>query len=349
MPFGNALLSSLFLDVAHADDTVETWHLPVVEREGRVSDAADEPGSLRGVLDRLRPSDPEFTLLRPLPALARAELYGGEQSNTSIFFGAVLLKCFRRLEEGDNIDAELHEVLTGTGLVAELHGVWRHGSTVLGLVLEAFTDPLDGFVLACDHARADQDFTGHARAIGSSLAELHHALAARLPTSRANTMDLRPRLVSDFTARAAEVPELETARAQMERHLALLGDEDYPTQRIHGDAHLGQVLLTRDGWRWVDFEGEPMRSIAERRMPDSPLRDLAGMLRSFAYAGAHAAGAGWEAACREALLDGYGRPSGGAQHLLRAYEMDKASYEVVYETRNRPGWVRIPMRAFTKG
>ena len=120
---------------------------------------------------------------------------------------------------------------------------------------------------------------------------------------------------------------------------------------MHGDFHLGQTLHTPSGWKIIDFEGEPAKNLAERVAPDSVWRDVAGMMRSFDYAAASvpgdAAGA-WRDGCRAAFLDGYtdGRGLGADDAgLLAAYEADKAVYEVVYEVRNRPDWVGIPLGA----
>ena len=130
--------------------------------------------------------------------------------------------------------------------------------------------------------------------------------------------------------------------------------------RTHGDYHLGQVLWTRDGdWVVIDFEGEPARSLPERRRKRSPLRDLAGMTRSFAYAADAALllrdvepPEGWADACREAFLDGYLAASderllppsrAGFDRLLALFELEKLAYELRYEARNRPDWASIPL------
>jgi len=127
-------------------------------------------------------------------------------------------------------------------------------------------------------------------------------------------------------------------------------------QRIHGDYHLGQVLHSPErGWVLLDFEGEPLRPLSERSVPDQWVRDVAGMLRSFDYVGGtreQATGVPareWVTSAQQAFLDGYAAGAGedprslGA--LLAAFELDKAMYEVVYEARNRPGWVGIPLDA----
>jgi trehalose synthase-fused probable maltokinase len=135
-----------------------------------------------------------------------------------------------------------------------------------------------------------------------------------------------------------------------------------PTGRMirhHGDYHLGQVLWAKDDWVILDFEGEPARSLAERRRKRSPLRDVAGMLRSFAYAasaaelqGGRPAPEGWEAQARQEFLDGYFAtvdrtliPSSqdAVTRLLSLFELEKAVYELRYELNHRPDWLGIPV------
>ena len=128
--------------------------------------------------------------------------------------------------------------------------------------------------------------------------------------------------------------------------------------RHHGDYHLGQVLHTADGgWRIIDFEGEPARPLAERRAKHHPLRDVAGMLRSFAYAAAVATAdapgpqrASWERAMRTAFLTGYDpalTTESDQAGLLALFEAEKLFYELAYELGSRPDWVWIPLAGIT--
>ncbi|MER7910552.1 hypothetical protein ABTY23_12490, partial [Streptomyces sp. NPDC096068] len=126
-------------------------------------------------------------------------------------------------------------------------------------------------------------------------------------------------------------------------------------QRIHGDLHLGQTLRGSDGaWAVIDFEGEPAKPLDERRSPQPTVRDVAGMLRSFDYAArTHRPwNADWASRCRAAFCTGYAEAAGADPRsdpaLLRAYETDKAVYEVVYEARHRPDWLPVPMAAIER-
>jgi predicted trehalose synthase len=164
-----------------------------------------------------------------------------------------------------------------------------------------------------------------------------------------------------LAAAVAEVPALESHGRALREIFARAARAEWPAQqRIHGDLHLGQVLrLPGRGWVFVDFEGEPLRPMAERTRLDSPLRDVAGMLRSFDYVGGSLRVAGsprqtsdWVAAARAAFEDGYGDASGrdvvANRVLIDAFEIDKALYETVYEARNRPDWLGIPVAAVAR-
>jgi maltokinase len=343
-------------------------------------DAAQDPDACRVILSalrggrRLRSPDSEArfnpTAAAAFSADLQPRLFTGQQSNTSVMLGdTAILKLFRRLELGHNLDIEVHAALNAAGIsdVAGLFG-WIEGSWVsrglqldadLAMVIEKLAGAVDGWELALDSLRAENAsttinsefaFAAEAQALGKALAEIHHALRSSFDTTR--VLGARTAMIMmDRLHEAAQIaPALAPHVAGLLRCFDELGAQTLDTQRVHGDFHLGQTLHTPSGWKIIDFEGEPAKTMAERRAPDSVWRDVAGMLRSFDYAVASVPGprsAAWAAACRAAFLRGYTVAELGATEasLLRAYEADKAIYEVVYEMRNRPDWIGIPLRA----
>ncbi len=207
------------------------------------------------------------------------------------------------------------------------------------------------------------DFTGVARELGTATAEVHGALARALPhealsppqvgllaTAMADRLAVAARAVPELAAYAPALRGAFTDLAELAESGAT-----FDAQRIHGDLHLGQVLRTAGGgWVLIDFEGEPARPLSERRRPQLAVQDVAGMLRSFDYAARHRdpaapRAAAWAERQRAAFCEGYARSAGrdprDAPVPLRAYETDKAVYEVLYEARHRPAWLPIPMAA----
>ncbi|MFS0713108.1 phosphotransferase [Microbacterium sp. 2P01SA-2] len=296
----------------------------------------------------------------------------GEQSNTSIVFDVdgeptIILKLFRTLHHGENPDVTVQRVLSDAGspfvprffgsLDAEWPDIGRDSGAArgtLGFAQEFLRGVRDGWAVALEAARENRDFTAAARDLGIAVAGVHGALGAALDTTEAAAREVgatgaawRRRL----SIAANEVP----AVAERVAAIGAVYDEalarPWPRlQRIHGDLHLGQVLaVPAGGWRIVDFEGEPLRPMAERAIPDLPPRDVAGMLRSFDYAGAVGEGPdpmGWAAACRVAFVEAYAAAPGAIDLdpvLLRALVLDKAVYESIYEARNRPDWLPVPL------
>lgn len=312
----------------------------------------------------------------PLGRAMRSRVLSGEQSNTSLIVeteGAspLILKLFRVLQDGQNPDVVLQGALTAAGSrrVPALVGsatVAVAGIRTHSLFAQEFLPGVeDAWRVALRLAAAGEDFREAARQLGATVAEVHRDLADSLGTAAADPALVREtigQMRKRLSAIAAEVPQVAVHQARIENLLAAAAEMAWPAlQRIHGDLHLGQVLLVPDrGWVLVDFEGEPLRPLAQRSLPDSPLRDVAGMLRSFDYvAGAVGAESGtdasaWAADARTAYLQGYAHAAGWADAdpatgvLLAAFEADKAVYEALYEARNRPDWLPIPLAALAR-
>ncbi|WP_218037963.1 maltokinase N-terminal cap-like domain-containing protein [Streptomyces lycii] len=244
------------------------------------------------------------------------------------------------------------------------------GPLTLGILQPFLPGSADGWQLAMNSLSVRADFTGAARALGRATAEVHTALAAALPTAvlRGQQTELIAQGMTDrLEAAAAAVPALRPYRERLRTafdDFAALGrrGRTWHAQRIHGDLHLGQSLRTAHDGRWalIDFEGEPARPISERRRLQPVARDIAGMLRSFDYAARthHPApdtsrwAQQWSLLSRAAYCDGYAEAAGtdprDEPELLRAYETDKAVYEVLYEARHRPDWLPVPMAAIRR-
>jgi len=293
-----------------------------------------------------------------------------EQSNTSVVYGdTFILKLLRRIVPGVNPDLELPLALAREGcprvpaptawLNAELDGE----SYVLGVLQPFVQGAADGWELALRELAKGEDFSAEARALGRATAEVHTALAHALPSVTLGAAQLRllvDGMVERLDAAVQAVPALTPYAPGLHSAFSALADlaaegRTWTAQRIHGDLHLGQCLRSPTGqWSLIDFEGEPSKPLAERRLPQPPARDVAGMLRSFDYAAfsADPPAPGWAHACRAAYCSGYAEVSGSDPRtdpvLLRAYETDKAIYEVVYEARHRPDWLPVPMAAIER-
>jgi maltokinase len=261
------------------------------------------------------------------------------------------------------------------------------GVLQLGMLQQLLRTASDGWELALTSVRnlfaeadlyADEvggDFAAEAQRLGEAVAHTHALLAEHFPTSRRTASEhaeLAAAMTGRLEAALTVVPELDDQAPALRELFAAVGAiEDGAIQRIHGDLHLGQTLRTAKGWKIVDFEGEPAKDLAERVLPDSRWRDVAGMLRSFDYAPRVTAmtamttaptgddgveqrafrAAEWSARNQAAFLEAYaGRDlTGDEQTLLAAYVADKAVYECVYEARNRPTWLSIPLAALAAG
>jgi maltokinase len=316
----------------------------------------------------------------------------GEQTNTSLVYGEEsILKVFRRLAPGPNPDLEVTEALANAGsshiadplgwAEARLEGV----PTILAILSKYLRLATDGWTLAATSVRdlyalaigtgpngivgagdAGGDFAGESRRLGFATAQVHTDLAQAFGTDELPTEavgDLAEQMYRKLDLTVSAVPELAKYAEMISATYAELSKlkGPFPVQRVHGDYHLGQVLRTEAGWVVLDFEGEPAAPLAQRRARSSPLRDVAGMLRSFDYAARHqligspdsealsAKARDWAKRNGAAFCAGYAEAGGlnpeANEVLLRAFTLDKAVYEVLYEARHRPSWLTIPLES----
>ena len=317
------------------------------------------------------------------PDLSEPRLLTGEQSNTSVVFGEeLILKVYRRLEPGTNPELEVLRFLTERGFpnIAALAGWYSYSGrpldVTLGLLQAYVPGADDGWELALAMLGSDPEgFLARLRRLGEVTGSLHSVLGSapeepdfcpENPSQESLALvvatvdeeieemflDLPDEdAVADIAGRGEEVRE----RLRLISHVGPVGR----VIRTHGDYHLGQALWSGGDGVILDFEGEPARSLPERRRKRSPLRDVAGMLRSFAYAASASeivhgtpAPPGWEDRARAEFLHGYFStvdrslipPAQDAvDKLLAVFELEKAVYELRYELNNRPDWVRIPV------
>jgi maltokinase len=326
-----------------------------------------------------------------IPEGLPGDVVAGEQSNTSLIYGSeAILKLFRRLEPGLNPDVEIHDALrrTQNEHIAPLLGHIEiddqdpEKPPATAAMLQKFVpNASDGWRLATASVRdlyaegdlhADEvggDFAADSERLGAATASVHTDMAKVLPTEVADEAwytTLARQMTERLAAATEVVPPLAEHADALRALYAAVAEHREPVvrQRVHGDLHLGQVLRTATGWIILDFEGEPARPLAERRQLDSPLRDVAGMLRSFDYAARHMLveqpddaqrayrAQEWAERNRDAFCAGYSSAGGldpcGDSALLRAFEADKAVYECVYEARNRPHWLMIPLHSLSR-
>jgi maltokinase len=357
-------------DALHDRDVTQVWpHL--IAAEAKVGDLT---------FHRVHPSS-DIPLDRP------SLVFSGEQSNTTLAYGdAMVLKVYRQVAPGVNPDVEVHVALASVGCphIAAPLGWVDSPYGVLAFLQEFLAGATEGWESAQASVRdlfveADlhpgdcgADFAGEAERLGTVTAEVHAALRRAFPTQLLDPskLEVRAQLMRDrLESAASEVPALHPFAERLTRAFGDLQDaaragEVLQVQRVHGDFHLGQVLRTAGGWKVLDFEGEPATPADERRALDTPLRDVAAMLRSLDYAArivlldhpgdsqrAYRA-AEWVEHNTDAFCSGYAAAAGRDPRddavLLRALETEKAVYEVIYESRMRPSWTALPMAAIER-
>ena len=334
-----------------------------------VHDGVLDPALALALLELVSDSAETAERVRPM---------GVEQSNTSLVYDdRLVLKVFRRLADGPSPDVEVTAALAAHdfGQIAEPLAVWRRGGRDLAVLQPYLAGASEGWALALASLRdlyatallpADSggDFAGESCRLGEITARLHLALAAAFGAKRPAALpQWLDAIRNDFAGNAAAEP-----------FVARLGElrDTGSLIRVHGDYHLGQVVRTDAGWFVLDFEGEPARPVEQRQAPASPLKDVAGMLRSFHYAtevalaeavesereGLRPLARAWEDHNRTAFLEGYLGVEGVCDLLpadpvsldlvLRSLELEKAVYEVAYERAHRPDWEPIPQAAIDR-
>jgi trehalose synthase-fused probable maltokinase len=308
---------------------------------------------------------------------------GVEQSNSSVVFGdQLVLKLFRKLEPGVNPELEMLRFLTRRQFpnIAPLHGWYEYEghalSSTLGVAQDFLNQAIGGWELALDEISAHTDaFLERLGGLGGVTAQLHNVLASDASDPAFSPEEPSQEALALLTATVDEDIERIFNRLPDDERLAPIAGRGQDVRerlaaraqigiggrviRTHGDYHLGQTLYTPKGWVIIDFEGEPARALPERRQKRSPLRDVASMLRSFAYVtsavrilrGSQAPDE-FEQRARERFLEHYFTevdptlmPAGEAAviNLLSIYELEKAIYELQYELDNRPDWIPIPV------
>ena len=396
---GTHELYQLPLGMRHRD---EGWSEGVIDQAGdrTIYDAMADPECVFRLARALRQGTRlereagtwEFHAVNGLPPddrLRRVRPIGVEQSNSSVVFAdELILKAYRRIEPGPNPELEMLRFLTLHGFesIARLAGWYEHRGRLvdatLGLLQEYLPGGKDGWERVLDAFEADggEGFLSSLAELGGVTARMHTTLgsdpgdptfAPEEPSGEALSL-LLATIDEEIEAIFRDLPELDavapiTGRGQEVREqlrgLAHAGAGGRVI-RCHGDYHLGQTILTQRGWVILDFEGEPARTLPERRQKRSPLRDVAGMLRSFAYAASAAeiqrgspAPDDWEERARAAFLGSYldtvdSRllPHGRAntERMLQIFELEKAVYELRYELNNRPDWVGIPVAGIAR-
>jgi maltokinase len=356
-------------------------------------DAVSNPELTRDLLRRiaaeevLEAEDGVFSFHRmqgtgPISPDAPVRAIGVEQSNSSIVFGdQIVLKVFRKLEPGINPELEVLQFLTRQQFanIAPLIGWYEYQgrlfAATLGVAQRFFPRAIGGWELALNQLESDPEaFLTELRSLGTVTAEMHNALASDANDPAFAPEEPSSEALSLLTATIDEdIERIFTRLPDDERVAAIAGRGQDVRERIamraqlgvggrsirtHGDYHLGQTLSTPTGWVIIDFEGEPARPLFQRRQKQSPLRDIASMLRSFAYATSAVtimrgvlAREGFEQRAREIFLEHYFAridpallPAGesGVANLLSIFELEKAIYELQYELDNRPDWLPIP-------
>ena len=356
----------------HGSDYAVVGHIGTSAGHALAYDALVDSELCLALLDEVSGGSEKAELVRPVTA---------EQSNTSVVYeDRLILKVLRRLARGENPDAEVTTALDRVGFnhIAAPLAVWRRDDLDLALLQPFLAGGTEGWAMALaslrdlyssggDPAAAGGDFAGESERMGEMTGRMHVALAEAFDPEPGDGTAWAAGMIEQLDRVAPKSPW----RAGVKSAFAGLARTPDPgvATRVHGDYHLGQVMRIETGWFVLDFEGEPARSLDERRAKTSPLKDVAGMLRSFHYAAQVAlferdqgerealasVASAWEERNRQAFLRGYREARSidellpddeeAIQTVLLAFELDKAVYELAYERDHRPDWAHIPLQA----
>lgn len=347
-------------------------------REGAFSKDALLDGRLvKALLDKMKGGGTRIEakdgtlVFRPLPGFDKVsatsfepKVSEKEQTNTSIPFGdAYILKIIRKLDEGRSAELEMGEYLTRHGYASSPpvlgaieiekrpHKGERATVGVIHRYLENRGDAWEFTLATVAKAKGPAAYAPYAKLLGKRVKEMHEVLASATPNEtaftpepidRAKRQELADALVANVERVKAHLKEGDAEKIAARAKAFVDLEKDPIATRVHGDLHLGQILVTpAEDFVIIDFEGEPARALSERKAKRSPMADVAGMLRSFHYAAATAKlKSDWTEKACAAFLESYGETE---KAVLDFYLLEKCVYEIEYEANNRPDWIEIPV------
>jgi maltokinase len=381
------------VDVNFETGTHDLYQLLLETRDGELFDAGGHSEFARRLVELAARNETvtgaagqlTFGSIRPIDHThhVAARALDHDQSNTSMVVGDLIVKTYRRIEPGVNPELEMLLFFAEHGFarVPELAAWYGYeGDRVqatLGVAQRFLPDAIDGWELYLEGAPRDPErFLALAEQLGTVVGEMHGVLASDTvdpafapedPTPESAALlvariDEEISAIFDELADREEIGPLAGRRDDAHMLLGALGSSLAPGRnlRVHGDLHLGQLLWDRDDWSIIDFEGEPVRALSDRRQKALPLRDVAGLLRSFSYLTSTLTRRDdplpddWEEQARERVLLGYRATPAAAvlppaheaqERQLRMFELEKACYELRYEIGHRPDWVDIPVQS----
>jgi maltokinase len=386
-------LSIALVDANFRTGTRELFQLLLEDRVGKTFDATARPELAQRLVELVAVDgaidgrDGRLTCqsIRPIAATDAAEIHAiaGEQSNSSVVVGEVILKTYRRIEPGVNPELDIllffaeHGFKYAPSLVGWYGYQGERIDATLGIVQCFVPDTTDGWKLGLREGDGSPDgFLRRLHQMGTVVGEMHAVLASDTADAAFAPEEPTPESTGLLTAKIdeeidaifdefserEEIAPLAGRRDDAHALLASLAGSSSPGRiiRTHGDLHLGQMLWNGQDWFVIDFEGEPARPASSRRQKSPPLRDVAGLLRSISYLawtltrGDGVPRDGWERDARRRLLDGYRETVSSTvlpqtveaqERQLGMFELEKAFYELRYELDHRPDYAPIPVHS----